>query len=86
MRPVDQKRLEREAEIAKATRGPDYSRLENEIAGNKAEAAKRTEAQIEVDQRVQRGVRMNQSYYKALERMASAELPVDRSKDQGQER
>ena len=82
----DQKRLAREAQIAKSTRGPDYSSLEGEIAANKTQHAKNTETQIEVDQRVQRGVRLNQSYYKALERMATAVLPVDQTRDQGQER
>lgn len=86
MNKADLKRLEREADIFKATRGPDYSRLEAEIARNKAEYAKRTESQKEVDARVMRGVRMNQSYFKALERMATSILPVDKSRDQGQER
>lgn len=38
MLPEDQKRLERETNIAKAARGPDYSMLENSISRNKAAA------------------------------------------------
>ena len=44
MLPEDQKRLQREADIAKAARGPDYSRLETDIARNKAEQHKKDEA------------------------------------------
>ncbi|MEL7097099.1 MAG: hypothetical protein AAGK70_16835 [Pseudomonadota bacterium] len=47
MHPDDERRNQREADIAKATRGPDYSRLEAEIAGNKAEHAKKAQAGVE---------------------------------------
>ena len=45
MSPEDKKRLEREAEIAKATRGPNYTRLLESISRNKAEYQKRKQAQ-----------------------------------------
>ncbi|MEM9750956.1 MAG: hypothetical protein AAF869_08410, partial [Pseudomonadota bacterium] len=43
----DFERLQREADIAKAVRGPDYSRLEGEIRRNKVYAAKRAQAGAE---------------------------------------
>lgn len=47
MSPEDKKRLEHEAEIAKAIRGPDYSRLLESISRNKAEYQKRKQTQEE---------------------------------------
>lgn len=45
MLPEDQKRLEREVDIARAKRGPDYSMLEASIARNKAAANSAQQAQ-----------------------------------------
>jgi len=85
MLPEDQKRLDREASIAKATKGGDYSRLEKEISNAKSEHAKNSEAQAEIRAREQRGIRMTQSYYKSLERSASGFHKTDKPNDQGQE-
>ncbi|MEP1145473.1 MAG: hypothetical protein ABJH52_17245 [Henriciella sp.] len=60
MNEDDRKRLEREADIAKATRGPDYSRLEGDIAKTKAEAQKRTEASQETEAQRQYGLSLVQ--------------------------
>ena len=49
MFPEDKKRLEREAEIAKAVRGPDYSQLLQSISHNKAEYQQRKQAQEEAN-------------------------------------
>lgn len=43
----DYERLQREADIAKAVRGPDYSRVEGEIRRNRVYAAKRAQAGAE---------------------------------------
>lgn len=43
--PEDEKRLQREADIAKAKRGPDYSMRDSAIARNKAAEGKRDQAQ-----------------------------------------
>ena len=45
----DIRRLEREADLAKARRGPDYSIVEENIRRVKAEFRKRREMQIEAD-------------------------------------
>lgn len=85
MRPEDQKRLQREADIAKATRGPDYSQLETSIAKNKAEHGKRTHHSRETEALRQRAI----AKQKAMENVV---LPTggarDRFKDRdyGQER
>ena len=52
----DRKRLQREADIAKATRGPDYSRLETSIAKNKAEHAGKVNAGRMAEAQRQRGI------------------------------
>ncbi len=44
MKRQDQERAQREAAIARARQGPDYSRLEGEIARNRSELQKRLEA------------------------------------------
>ena len=44
MNADDERRLQREADIAKAKRGPDYSRLEGEISNAKTEQAEKAEA------------------------------------------
>ena len=49
MSPEDKKRLEREADIAKAVRGPDYSRLFESITRNKAEYQQRKQTQEEAN-------------------------------------
>ena len=51
MLPEDERRLQREADIAKAKRPPDYFRLETEIANGKAEAAQKNQAGRELDAR-----------------------------------
>lgn len=51
MLPEDQKRLEREADIARAVRGPDYHQLLESISRNKADFQKRKQAQAETDAR-----------------------------------
>ena len=56
MLPEDQKRLELEADIAKAVRGPDYSRLEAEIVRNKAAQHSKDEAGRAADAQHARGV------------------------------
>lgn len=55
MLPEDEKRLQREADIAKSIRPPDYSRLENEIANAKAEQAGKDKAGQEADAQWARG-------------------------------
>ena len=72
MLPEDQKRLEREADIAKAVRGPDYRQLLESIARNKAEWSKRREAQADADakariQPVYGGVPQDHSQTQSLE-------------------
>jgi hypothetical protein len=49
MLPEDERRLQREADIAKAKRGPDCSRLETEIANAKTEGFEKAEAGREHD-------------------------------------
>ena len=44
MNADDERRIQREADIAKAKRGPDYSRLDGEISNAKAEHAEKAEA------------------------------------------
>lgn len=56
MLPEDEKRLQREADIAKATRGPDYSRVEGEIANAKAEHASNMKAGAEAEGQRRRGL------------------------------
>lgn len=88
MKPEDQKRLDREAEIAKATRGADYSIIEGDIARSKAAYAKRVEAGKEIKAREHDGIKMMSWYYEALKH-APRNLPAPergKSKDQGQER
>lgn len=67
MQPGDKKRLEREANIAKAVRGPDYSVMESDIARVKAAAAKRSEAARDSEKQRQHGRKMMSWYYEALE-------------------
>ena len=55
MRPEDERRLQREAEIAAAVRGPDYTALEQSIGIAKAELAERTAAQNETHAKHRRG-------------------------------
>ena len=49
MLPEDQKRLDREADIVRAVRGPDYSQLEASIARNKAAANESQQMQAEAN-------------------------------------
>lgn len=49
MRDEDAKRLQREADIAAAKRGPDYVHLEKSISANKADARKWAARQAEID-------------------------------------
>lgn len=49
MLPEDRKRLEREAGIARAGRGPDYSKLEASIARNKATANEASQVQAQAN-------------------------------------
>ena len=49
MLPEDERRLQREADIAEAKRGPDYSRLQTEIANAKTEGFEKAEAGREHD-------------------------------------
>ena len=67
MLPEDQKRLEREADIAKALRGPDYSQLEASISRNTAAAneAKQVQAQAnrEFDMHAAREKAMRESVF-----------------------
>mmetsp|Transcript_6014 Transcript_6014/g.7398 ORF Transcript_6014/g.7398 Transcript_6014/m.7398 type:complete len:85 (+) Transcript_6014:58-312(+) len=51
MLPEDEKRLQREADIARSVRGPDFSRLAAEIANAKTEHAEKAEAGREYDAR-----------------------------------
>lgn len=51
MKKEDQDRLNREAEIAKATRGPDYSRVEKEINNAKSEQAAKDKSGREYEAR-----------------------------------
>ncbi len=79
MKPEDQKRLEREADIAKAVRGPDYSRLETEIARNKAEQHNKDEAGREALANQARGVALKKMHENIYVR-SSADKP-ERSDD-----
>jgi len=47
MHPADKKRLEREAELHRAKRGPDYSMHESEVAACKSEMQRREVAVAE---------------------------------------
>ena len=49
MLPEDQKRMEREADIAKALRGPDFSQLEASIARTTAVANEASQAQAQAN-------------------------------------
>lgn len=51
MHPVDQKRLEREAAIKQATRGPDYSTEIELYRRRMDELSKRKASQVELDNR-----------------------------------
>lgn len=55
MKPEDQKRLTRERELWLATKGPDYSAAERDVALAKAEAAKGVEARREFIRRWEAG-------------------------------
>ena len=77
MRPEDKRRLQREAEIAKATRGPDYTRLEAEIAGNKAQHAKKVQAGKEAKAQHDRGAEIK----KRLEQIWVSQPTIERHRD-----
>jgi len=78
MLPEDERRLQREADIAKATRGPDYSRLEKEIAGNKAEHGKKAK----VGQEALAKERQAAAYLKMLERSVFAPQHRENHRDE----
>ena len=67
MYPEDKKRLEREADIARAVRSPDYSRLNASIARNTAAAsdAKKVQAKAnrEFDMHAARAKAMRDSVF-----------------------
>lgn len=66
MKDEDQKRLDREAEIWRATRGPDYSRLEGEIGRNRQDAQKRRAAYEDHLAQREHGFRSMAHYFLAL--------------------
>lgn len=51
MHPDDTKRLKREREIHRSTRGPDYSRINQSIRRARDEAMKGAEAEAEYQKR-----------------------------------
>ncbi|MEM9128210.1 MAG: hypothetical protein AAGA97_00560 [Pseudomonadota bacterium] len=51
MNSEDQKRLQREADIANSVRGPDYTRLKQSIRQAKEEATKAAEFRVETEKR-----------------------------------
>ncbi len=61
MLPEDDKRLQREADIARCVRGPDYSELERSIAQNKGDFHSRSEAQFSENARL-KALRAEQFY------------------------
>jgi len=80
MLPEDEKRLQREADIAKAKRGPDYSMRDKAIAKNKAAQRKRDQAQAKEDARDRA---ISQALWAAHNRgayKASAKLFFERNK------
>lgn len=84
MLPEDEKRLQREADIAKSKRGPDYSRLEAEIANAKSEHAEKTNAGIEAQAQWDRGAAIR----RMKEQVWAREAPLEQTKerDDGWER
>ena len=78
MLPEDERRLQREADIAKATRGPDYSRLETEIAQAKSEAAESKELGRVADAK--------QKQHSAMKRMLENSVWIDRTPERDEDR
>ena len=62
MNREDEKRLELEEAVAQAKKGPDYSRLEGDIAREKSELHKRREARREIIER-RRAAHYRMSWY-----------------------
>lgn len=85
MKPADQKRLQREADIAKATRGPDYSQLEASIAKNKAEHGKRAHFSREAEAHRQRAI-AKQKMMEGVVVPTGGARDRFKDRDQGQER
>lgn len=61
MLPEDERRLQREADIARSVRGPDNSELERSIALNKGDFQSRSEAQFSENARL-KALRAEQFY------------------------
>lgn len=61
MLPEDEKRLHREADIAKSIRPPDYSRLETEIANAKSEQAGKDKAGQDAQAQWDRGAALRRA-------------------------
>lgn len=78
---ADDKRNQREAEIAKAVRGPDYTMRDTDVAKVKAEAGRKAESRSEYMERVRFAMRK-----RALEHSVFIPQGPDRSQDQGQGR
>ena len=78
MLPEDERRLQREADIAKAMRGPDYSRLESEIAKAKSEAAEGKELGRVAD--------AHQARHAAIKRALENSVWIDRTPDRDEDR
>lgn len=61
MLPEDEKRLEREADIARSVRGPDYSIVEHSIARDRSDFHSRSDAQFAENARL-KALRAEQFY------------------------
>lgn len=66
MNDADRRRNEREADIAKATRGPDYSTLLKEIQAAKEAAAKGQQARQDYLAQLEHGFKANAHYYMTI--------------------
>ena len=83
MLPEDEKRLQREADIAKAKLGPDYSRLETEIANAKSEQASKEEAGRDADAQHARGAAIRRRLEQAgsVPQVARPERELDKDQE-----
>ncbi len=87
MLPEDVKRLQREADIAKAKLGPDYSRLEKEISNAKSEEAQNKRAgRLETATRARIAALAKMAENIVVPTGAPVEHDKSQSQDQGQER
>ncbi|MEM9668188.1 MAG: hypothetical protein AAF950_04620 [Pseudomonadota bacterium] len=78
MLPEDERRLQREADIARSVRGLDYSKLEQSIAKNKAEFRAAQRAQSEANAKVQALGNEIEARQSASGRRSTAKLEVSR--------